>query len=86
MLEAEFLEHGDLVQEDFTDTYLNLTVKSVLLLKWFSQAWQGTSVPPPRFLLKESEMSTQGKEMGGIVIVTCLHRFLHKNFCLFRYL
>ena len=82
MLEAEFLLHGDLVQEDFTDTYLNLTVKSVLLLKWFSQAWQGTSIPPPRFLLKESEMSTQDMGIKGIV-VSCLQL---KNFCLFRYL
>jgi len=29
--------HGDLIQEDFLDSYANLTVKSVFLLKWFTQ-------------------------------------------------
>ena len=30
--------HGDILQEDFIDSYANLTVKSLMLLKWFSQS------------------------------------------------
>lgn len=33
----ESLQHGDIIQEGFLDTYANLTVKSLMLLKWFSQ-------------------------------------------------
>lgn len=29
--------HGDLIQEDFLDTYNNLTLKSLMLLKWISR-------------------------------------------------
>jgi Galactosyltransferase len=34
----ESLQHGDIIQEGFIDSYANLTVKSIMLLKWFSQA------------------------------------------------
>ena len=34
----ESLLHGDIIQEGFRDSYANLTVKSLILLKWFSQA------------------------------------------------
>ena len=34
----ESLQHGDIIQEGFLDSYANLTVKSLMLLKWFSQA------------------------------------------------
>ena len=30
-------EYGDIVQEDFIDTYANLTVKTLMLLKWFTE-------------------------------------------------
>jgi len=35
-LESEI--YGDIVQEDFVDSYANLTVKSLMMLKWFSQS------------------------------------------------
>ena len=39
--EASILEesstYGDLIQEDFVDTYNNLTIKSVMLLKWIAR-------------------------------------------------
>ena len=28
--------HGDILQEDFVDSYMNLTLKSVMGLKWVS--------------------------------------------------
>lgn len=31
---SEAQEHGDIVVEDFTDSYTNLTLKSVFMLKW----------------------------------------------------
>lgn len=33
----EFLYHNDILQEDFVDTYLNLTIKSIMGLKWVSR-------------------------------------------------
>ena len=30
--------YDDILQEDFIDTYRNLTVKSLMLLKWFSKS------------------------------------------------
>ena len=30
--------HDDILQEDFIDSYANLTVKSLMLLKWFSKS------------------------------------------------
>ncbi|KAL1435359.1 hypothetical protein MTO96_032367 [Rhipicephalus appendiculatus] len=35
-LELESLGYGDIVQEDFSDTYRNLSLKSVMLLRWAS--------------------------------------------------
>ena len=37
-IEEEAKLHGDILQEGFIDTYTNLTVKSVMLLKWFNSA------------------------------------------------
>ena len=37
--EAEI--HGDIVQESFMDTYANLTIKSLMLLKWFTNSCKG---------------------------------------------
>jgi beta-1,3-galactosyltransferase 1 len=34
LLEYEFNEYGDIVQENFLDTYRNLTIKAVMALKW----------------------------------------------------
>ena len=36
-LQSEADQYGDIVQEAFIDTYANLTVKSLMLLKWFTQ-------------------------------------------------
>ena len=33
--------HGDIVQESFLDTYANLTIKSLMLLKWFTTSCKG---------------------------------------------
>ena len=30
----EFLEHGDILQEDFLDSYSNLTLKTIGAIKW----------------------------------------------------
>lgn len=35
-LDNEIREFGDILQEDFLDTYNNLTIKSVMMLKWIS--------------------------------------------------
>ena len=32
---------GDIIQESFLDTYANLTIKSLMLLKWFSTSCKG---------------------------------------------
>jgi beta-1,3-galactosyltransferase 1 len=32
--------YGDLIQENFIDTYANLTIKSLMLLKWFTTSCQ----------------------------------------------
>jgi len=36
-LMSESDQYGDIIQESFIDTYANLTVKSMMLLKWFTQ-------------------------------------------------
>lgn len=33
-IRKEFKKHNDIIQEDFIDSYNNLTIKSVLMLKW----------------------------------------------------
>ena len=43
----ESLLHGDIIQEGFRDSYANLTVKSLILLKWFSQNCDSSSLSPP---------------------------------------
>lgn len=37
-IKEESLAHGDVLQENFLDSYSNLTVKSLMLLKWFSNS------------------------------------------------
>lgn len=46
-INKEAVDHGDLLQESFLDTYANLTLKSLMALKWF--AGNCDSVP---YLLK----------------------------------
>ena len=41
-LQSEADQYGDIVQEAFIDTYANLTVKSLMLLKWFTQHCDNT--------------------------------------------
>ena len=36
-IKGESDEYGDIIQESFVDTYQNLTIKSLMLLKWFEQ-------------------------------------------------
>jgi len=38
---SESEKYGDIVQEDFADSYANLTIKSLMMLKWFDQACSG---------------------------------------------
>lgn len=42
--------HGDIIQEGFYDSYLNLTLKSVMLLKWVT-----TYCPEVSFVLKTDD-------------------------------
>ncbi|XP_063977178.1 beta-1,3-galactosyltransferase 1-like isoform X2 [Diachasmimorpha longicaudata] len=43
-------EYGDIVQEKFIDTYNNLTIKSVMLLKWVT-----TNCPQATYLMKTDD-------------------------------
>ena len=36
-IKGESNKYGDIIQESFVDTYQNLTIKSLMLLKWFKQ-------------------------------------------------
>lgn len=40
-LEEEGRTYRDIIQEDFLDTYFNLTLKSILALKWVTQHCTG---------------------------------------------
>uniref|UniRef100_A0A3P8SC70 Hexosyltransferase n=1 Tax=Amphiprion percula TaxID=161767 RepID=A0A3P8SC70_AMPPE len=46
LLEIEKLEHNDILQWDFNDTFYNLTLKQVLFLEWMD-----TNCPNVRFLM-----------------------------------
>ncbi|KAG6451560.1 uncharacterized protein LOC115444507 isoform X2 [Manduca sexta] len=35
-IEEEVITHGDIIQEDFIDSYNNLTLKSIMMLKWIT--------------------------------------------------
>lgn len=43
-------KHGDIIQQDFSDTYNNLTIKSVMLLKWILH-----SNLSPRYIMKTDD-------------------------------
>lgn len=49
-LEHEYLEHSDIIQQNFVDSYQNLTLKSVMLLKWVSEF-----CPNVQFVLKTDD-------------------------------
>ena len=46
----ESQEYGDIVQEDFIDTYANLTVKTLMLLKWFTE-----NCPDTQYVMKTDD-------------------------------
>lgn len=50
LVEEENAEFQDVIQEDFIDSYNNLTVKSVMMLKWFLN-----KCPSPTFLMKTDD-------------------------------
>ena len=37
ILQEESARHGDIVQERFIDSYYNLTIKSLMVVKWATQ-------------------------------------------------
>lgn len=55
-LVEEAQQHGDLVQEGFLDSYANLTVKSVMMLKWFTQACDMDGKGPQYILKTDDDM------------------------------
>ena len=54
-LEAEHAEHDDILQEPFVDTYNNLTLKSIHILKYFVR--MNANAKPNQFLLKTDDDS-----------------------------
>nr|XP_033780793.1 beta-1,3-galactosyltransferase 4-like [Geotrypetes seraphini] len=61
LLEQEFIEHRDLVQGTFHDTYRNLTLKTLMLLRWAS-----TFCPEAHFLLKvDDDVFVNTKRLVG---------------------
>ena len=54
MLKEESSIHGDILQQDFIDTYVNLTIKSPMLLKWFNQIGDKNN-QKPEFVLKTDD-------------------------------
>lgn len=49
-LKSESEEYGDIIQESFVDSYANLSVKSLMLLKWFNHNCDNT-----QYLLKTDD-------------------------------
>lgn len=55
-VEAESRRHGDLVQEDFVDSYDNLTVKAAMMLKWVTTAAvRNGDCDGPSFVMKTDD-------------------------------
>lgn len=63
--EAE--QYGDLVQEDFLDSYANLTIKSVMLLKWATQACDQGGKGPQYVLKTDDDMYINLAKLWEIV-------------------
>ena len=53
-LEEESAEHGDILQETFQDSYNNLTIKSIFILKYYVGAADNLG---NKFLLKTDDDS-----------------------------
>lgn len=52
----ESQRYGDIIQEGFLDSYANLTIKSVMLLKWFTQACDKDGKGPQYVLKTDDDM------------------------------
>eukprot|EP00095_Tigriopus_kingsejongensis_P002931 snap_masked-scaffold1588_size34843-processed-gene-0.11 protein:Tk02931 transcript:snap_masked-scaffold1588_size34843-processed-gene-0.11-mRNA-1 annotation:"hypothetical protein SINV_13500" len=60
----EASEFGDIVQEDFLDTYANLTIKSLMLLKWYVNNCDKVA-----YVLKtDDDMYINLKNLHGLVL------------------
>ncbi|XP_057182447.1 beta-1,3-galactosyltransferase 1-like [Triplophysa rosa] len=61
MLNEESRQHGDLLQSNFTDTYVNLTIKTMVIMDWLAtrcpQASYGMKVDSDMFLNLENLMT-----------------------------
>ena len=60
---TESENYGDILQEGFIDTYANLTVKSLMLLKWFSKE----CVKVPYILKTDDDMYINLKQLFQLV-------------------
>lgn len=51
-IEEEIDKYGDVIQEGFTDSYNNLTLKSIMMLKWINnncnESGEYTNIPPTK--------------------------------------
>jgi len=55
-IEEEASKHQDIIQEDFVDSYANLTIKSVMLLKWYTQLCDSQAKLPQYILKTDDDM------------------------------
>lgn len=55
-LNEEFAHNNDIIQESFIDSYANLTVKSVMLLKWFTQVCDNGDRSPQYVMKTDDDM------------------------------
>lgn len=63
----ESSKHGDIIQEDFLDSYANLTVKSVMLLKWFTQTCDKGNKGPQYVLKTDDDMYINLEKLWELV-------------------
>ena len=52
----ESLQNGDIIQEDFEDAYHNLSVKSMMMLKWFLRTEDVLGMKPNYLLKTDDDM------------------------------
>ena len=68
----EALMYGDILQEAFVDTYANLTIKSTLLLQWFSQNCNNSALNvQTQYVMKTDD--------DVYVNIPKLYSFVHSN-------